>query len=403
MQMPRVKTPPHIVTLSMAAAVSPLAMNVYLPSLASITEHFKTDAATVQLSVSLFLGATGISQILIGPLSDKFGRRPVLLSLFLVSLFATIFCIFAPNIETFLAARIVQGSAAVGIVLSRAIVRDMYGNAKAASVIGYVTMGMTVAPMLGPAMGGFLAEQFGWQASFWLIFAFTTLVIVISWFDLGETNKNIGASMAETFRAWPNIVTSHRFWGYALCCAFSSAAFFAFLGGGPLIAIEYYGLSPSEVGLYFFFVAVGYMFGNFLTGRFSERVGLNNMMFVGNIVVVIGLAIGMWLTSLFPSSPLAFFSSLFMLGLGNGITLPNANAGIVNVRPQNAGAASGLGGGLQIGGGALIAGFVGYYLEPKNGPLFMIWVMAFAIVMAIFAAMYVFYIDRKRVLEAQQN
>jgi len=401
--MSKVKTPPHIVTLSMAAAVNPLAMNVYLPSLSSITEHFNTDAFTVQLSVSLFLGATGIFQILIGPLSDKFGRRPVLLTLFTVALFATIACIFAPNIETFLAARIIQASAAVGIVLSRAIVRDIYGSAQAASVIGYVTMGMTVAPMFGPAIGGYLSEEFGWQASFWLIFAFTTLVMVVSWFDLGETNTNIGASMADTFRAWPDIITSHRFWGYALCCAFSSAAFFAFLGGGPLIAIEYYGLSPSRVGLYFFFVAVGYMFGNFLTGRYSERIGLNQMMFFGNIVVSIGLAVGMVLTTLFPLAPLAFFSSLFLLGLGNGITLPNANAGIVNVRPKNAGAASGLGGGLQIGGGALFAGLVGYFLRPEDGPYLLIWVMAFAIVMAIIAAMYVFYIDRKRVLEAQQH
>ncbi len=387
----------------MAAAVSPLAMNVYLPSLASITEHFETDAATVQLSVSLFLFATGIFQVLIGPLSDKFGRRPVLLCLFLISLVATLVCIYAPNIEVFLTARIVQGSAAVGIVLSRAIVRDMFGNAKSASVIGYVTMGMTVAPMLGPAMGGFLAEEFGWQASFWLIFAFTSLVLIVSWFDLGETNKNIGASMADTFRAWPNIISSHRFWGYALCCAFSSASFFAFLGGGPLIAIEYYGLSPSRVGLYFFFVAGGYMVGNFLTGRYSERIGLNRMMFLGNLVVGVGLIIAMGLTSLLPLSPMAFFSSLFMLGLGNGITLPNANAGIVNVRPENAGAASGLGGGLQIGGGAVFAGLVGYFLRPEDGPYLLIWVMAFAIVLAIVSAMYVFHIDRKRVLEAQRK
>ena len=401
--MPRIKTPPHIITLSLAAAVNPLAMNVYLPSLASITDHFQTDAATVQLSVSLFLGATGIFQVLIGPLSDKFGRRPVLMLLFMVALLSTLGCIFAPNIETFLFARVIQAAAAAGIVLSRAIVRDMYDSKQAASVIGYVTMGMTVAPMLGPAIGGFLSEGFGWQASFWLIFVFTTLVMIVAWFDLGETNKNIGASMSETFKAWPRIVTSHRFWGYALCCAFSSASFFAFLGGGPLIAIEYYNLTPSSVGLYFFFVAVGYMFGNFLTGRFSERIGINRMMFAGNLVIVGGLAMGFLLTTLFPYSPLAFFASLFFLGLGNGITLPNANAGIVNVRPENAGAASGLGGGLQIGGGALFAGMVGYYLNPSDGPYMLLWVMAFAIAMAILAAMYVFYIDRKRIWEAQQH
>ncbi|MEL7430409.1 MAG: multidrug effflux MFS transporter [Pseudomonadota bacterium] len=393
------QTPPHILTLSLAAAVSPLAMNVYLPSLAEITNYFNTDTATTQLSVSLFLAATAAMQLVCGPLSDKFGRRPVMLGLFAIMLVATLLCIYATTIEMFLFARVMQASAAVGIVLSRAIARDIIGGAQAASMIGYVTMGMTLAPMLGPPIGGLLAESFGWQASFWLIFGFTVFVMIVSWFDLGETNRHKGASMSDTFKAWPDIIRSHRFWGYSLCCAFSSGAFFAFLGGGPLIAIQYYGLGPSETGLYFLFVAIGYMLGNYIAGRFSVVTGLNSMMLMGNIIVVVGIAAGIALVLFLAKNPFTFFGAIFFLGLGNGMTLPNANAGIVNVRPQNAGAASGLGGSMQIGGGALLAAFTGYVLIPEEGPILMLIIMIATIIAAILSALYVMHIDKLRSIE----
>lgn len=394
------KSPPHIATLALAAAIAPLAMNVYLPSLAAIAEHFNTTAPTAQLSVSLFLAATAIMQIVIGPISDQHGRRPVMLILLFMMLAATLVCIYAPTIEIFLAGRILQASAAVGIVLSRAIVRDMIGGDGAASMIGYVTMGMTLAPMIGPALGGVLATYFGWQACFWLIFAFTAFAIAVMWFDLGETNKNLGGSFKETFAVWPELMRSHRFWGYALCCAFSSGAFFAFLGAAPLIGIQYYGMSPTQFGLYFFFIAIGYMSGNYLAGKYSVRFGMNPMMMTGNIVVVAGITIALTTIHLMPSQPLAFFIPIFLLGVGNGITLPNANAGIVNVRPKIAGAASGLGGSMQIGGGALFAALTGFGLEPGNGPFLLLLVMMVSIFLAIGASLYVFYINRERQKEA---
>lgn len=394
------RTPPHIATLALAAAIAPLAMNVYLPSLAAIAEHFNTTAPTAQLSVSLFLAATAVMQIVCGPLSDQHGRRPVMLALLSIMLGATLVCIYAPTIEIFLAGRILQASAAVGIVLSRAIVRDIISGDGAASMIGYVTMGMTLAPMIGPALGGILATNFGWQASFWLIFGFTAFAMVVMWFDLGETNKNRGGSFRQTFQSWPELVGSHRFWGYALCCAFASGAFFAFLGAAPLIGIQYYGMSPTAFGFYFFFIAIGYMSGNFFAGRYSTKVGMNAMMMIGNLVVTAGILLAVAMVLIWPENPLAFFAPIFFMGLGNGITLPNANAGIVNVRPKIAGAASGLGGSLQIGGGAMFAALTGYGLSPQDGPFFLLVVMLVSITLAIGAAAYVLYIAREREKEA---
>jgi len=387
---------PSIATLALAAAIGPLTMNLYLPSLPGITEYFQTSAATGQLSLSAYLLASAVMQLFIGPLSDKYGRRPIMLIFLFFMLGATLVCIFAPTIEIFLLGRVLQSSAAVGMVLSRAIVRDLVGRDEAASMIGYVTMGMTLAPMLAPVIGGVLEELYGWQASFWLLFAFTAFAICILWFDLNETNDSRGGSMRDQFEAWPELFKSHRFWGYSSCCALSSGAFFVFLGGAPLMAVEYYGLRPSYFGLYFFFIAMGYMIGNFIAGRFSVRVGINRMIMLGNIMILMGLCCALATTWAFPTSALAFFLPMFFIGFGNGITLPNANAGIVSVRPAIAGAASGLGASLQIGGGAALSAFTSLFVSPASGPTLLILVIMLSIIGAIVSSMYVIHIDRLR-------
>ena len=392
---------PHIATLAMVAAIGPLAMNVFLPSLPSIQVYFGTTPATAQLAVSLYLASTAILQLIIGPLSDKFGRRPVLLSFLALMLLATLVCIYSTSIEMFLFGRILQASSASGIVLSRAIVRDLVKAEDAASKIAYVTMGMTIAPMIGPAFGGLLEDLFGWQATFWMIFVVTAAIVAVVWFDLDETNKFKGGSFVQQFKSFPELMGSKRFLGYSAANAFSSGAYFAFLGGGPLLAIQYYELSPTTFGIYHIFIAFGYLVGNFMAGRFSKNVGLNNMMMLGNFVVFSGLLISLLLINVFHDQPLAFFGLMIFVGLGNGITLPNANAGIVNVRPKIAGAASGLGASLQIGGGAILAAFTGYYVSFEAGGDYLLLVMIFSILCAIASTAYVIHIEKLRQQESR--
>jgi DHA1 family bicyclomycin/chloramphenicol resistance-like MFS transporter len=181
-------TPPHIATLVLLTAVSAAALNVFLPSLPSMTAYFDTDYRLMQLSVALYLAINAVLQLVIGPISDRFGRRPVVLvGGGGVPLVATLGCIWAPTAEVFLLFRMAQAVIVTGMVLSRAIVRDMVDEAEAASRIGYVTMGMAVVPMAGPAIGGVLDEAFGWQANFWLLFVLGAGVIWLAWADLGET------------------------------------------------------------------------------------------------------------------------------------------------------------------------------------------------------------------------
>ncbi|WP_339765538.1 multidrug effflux MFS transporter [uncultured Hoeflea sp.] len=386
-------TPPHIATLVVIAGLSALNMNLILPSLPGIATYYQADYALVQLAVSGYLAVTGLLQLIIGPLSDRYGRRPVLIVSLIIFLVATALTPFAPNIETFLAIRMLQAGVVSGMVLSRAIVRDIVGTEQAASMIGYVTMGMTLAPMVGPALGGVMEELFGWQSVFALLFIFGLAVLFLLLTDLGETNRNRSPSMLKQFGAYPELVRSRRFWGYSLTATFASGSFFSFLGGGPFVATRILDMQPSELGLYFMFIALGYMTGNFLSGRFASRIGLNRMMVTGCIISTFGMILTLVLFLAGFWHPLTFFGPIFFLGLGNGVTLPSANAGIVSVRPHLAGSASGLGGAMMIGGGAGLSALAGAILSAETGPYPLIFVMLSSCILSVLATLYVIHVE----------
>lgn len=359
----------------MAAAVGPLAMNIFLPSLPGMAEHFHSDYAVMQLVVSAYLVATAGLQIFIGPASDRFGRRPVMLACIGIFLIGTLAAIYAPTVEILLFARFLQAFASAGMVVSRAVVRDTVGTTKAASQIAYITMGMSVVPMLGPMFGGFLDEIYGWQATFWLMLAFGLVALGVSLFDLHETNHHKSQSFGSQFRTYPELFGSSHFWGYALTATFTSGAFFAFLGGGPYVATEMLGLLPSQYGFYFGIISIGYMLGNFLSGRFTSAIGLNRMMLSGNIIASAGMVLAIALFAIGVDHPLSLFGPVFFTGMGSGITLPSANAGMVSVKPHLAGSASGLGGSLQVGAGAVFSVLAGALLTPLSGPFPLLWIM----------------------------
>jgi DHA1 family bicyclomycin/chloramphenicol resistance-like MFS transporter len=369
------RTPPHVATLVILSILSALNMNFFLPSMPSMASSFGTDYAVIQLAVSAYLAATALLQLVIGPLSDRYGRRPVLLWAIALFVVASIGCAMAPTIELFLACRVAQACIVSGLVLSRAIVRDMYGPAQSASIIGYVTAGMALAPMVGPTIGGLLDEAFGWRTGFFGIAGLGILVGLLIFADLGETHHARASSFGAQFRAYPELVGSRRFWGYALMAASANGAFFAFLGGGPYVASVVLGLSPGALGFYFSLIAIGYMIGNFLSGRYAVRIGMGRMMVTGSCTTVTGMVITLGLFAADIVHPLSFFGPILLVGLGNGLSLPSANAGMLSVRPHLAGSASGLGGALMIGGGAVLAALSGALLGPESGAEPLLWVM----------------------------
>lgn len=389
------RSEPHILTLVLATAVGALSINIFLPSMPNMARYFDTEYALVQLAVSLYLAATALLQLFIGPASDRFGRRPVMLACMTVFLVGTLGAIYAPTIEALLACRLLQAFSAAGIVLGRAVVRDTVDAAHAASKIGYVTMGTALVPMLGPMIGGFLDETYGWQSTFVLTLVFGLVAIAIIYFDLGETNHSRSSSLASQFRTYPELLRSRRFWGYVFTAAFTSGAFFAFIGGGPYVSSEILNLSPSQYGFYFGILSVGYMLGNFCSGRLSSRIGINRMMLTGNIIAAAGMLLSICLFTLGYNHALCLFGPACFVGVGNGITLPNSNAGIVSVKPHLAGSASGLGGAMQIGGGAALSLVAAALLSPETGPFPLLWVMFLSSSAAVIATCYVMHISRQ--------
>ncbi|AXI47476.1 Bcr/CflA family drug resistance efflux transporter [Sulfitobacter sp. SK012] len=381
-------TPPHIVTLILLAGMSAIVMNIFLPSLPKMTEHFETDYGIMQLSVALYLLFSAGLQLFIGPLSDRFGRRPVMLWGLGLFLAATVGCIYAPNVHVFLAFRMCQAAVAVAMVLSRAVVRDMYAQDRAASMIGYVTMGMAVVPMVSPALGGILDQFFGWKANFWALFIMGAAVMALTWADLGETARTSDKSLVAQFKEYPELFRSPRFWGYALAAGFCSGAFFAYLGGAPFVGTEVFGMSPAKLGVYFGAPAVGYFVGNFITGRYATKFGINKLVFWGCAANAVGGAISLLIFLAGYGSPLSFFGMMTLVGLGNGLCIPNATAGMLSVRPHLAGTASGLGGAIMIGGGAALSALAGMLLGPETGAFPLLWLMlvtAIAGLIAIYA------------------
>ncbi len=352
---------PALATLVLLAAVSPLAINLFVPSMPSIARDLGAPYATIQLGLSLYLFMMAALQLVIGPLSDLFGRRPVIyagLGLFLVG---TVMCVVAQSAEMFLAGRIIQAASASGMVLSRAIVRDVYPREKAASAMGYMVMGMAVAPMLGPAIGGLIDQIAGWRMTFVALGLFGVASIAAAVVTLPETNRFRGAPLRNQIESYRQLARLPLFWVYACISAFTTATFLGFLGGGPAVSNVYLGLTPFAYGLYFAFCAFGYSVGNFLTGRYSERRGLERMMLEGTVIALSGPVISIALFAAGVEHPLAFFLPLVLIGVGNGLTLPNVTAAAISLKPDAAGAASGLLGAVQMGVGAcasIVAGII---------------------------------------------
>ena len=382
-------TPPVLITLILLTSISVLTMNAFIPSLPALAEDLETSYAFMQIAVSGYLLMTAFMQLLIGPLSDRYGRRPVILVSLAIFVVASFGCIVAEDGMTFMAFRMLQAAVASGMVLSRTIVRDLLEPNEAASMIGYMTAAMALVPMFGPMYGGAMEEALGWRATFWSFVVFGIAVLWLCWIDLGETNKTQSSSFKEQFAAYPDLLRARRFWGYTLTAAFASGSFFALLGGGPYVGREIFELSPAATGLYLGMIAFGYMSGNLITGRYAARMGINQIMMVGCLISTAGLTAGLLVNLFVVQHPLAVFGFCVFVGLGNGLTMPAATTGILSVRPSLAGSASGLGSAMMIGGGAGLSALAGALLSKESGAAPLLYLMVASAICSVFVTVYV--------------
>ena len=392
-------TPPHILTLILLASISALTMNIFLPSLPNIASELNSSTSILGLSVGIYLASSAVLQLIIGPFSDQFGRRPLILWSLIIFCISTLATVFVTNTAQFLILRIFQAISASCMVLARAIVRDTTESIeKAGSKIAYVTMGMALVPMVGPAIGGLLDYQYGWEASFWVLCLLGLVILMIAFFDVGETLSDHNQSFLEQISTYPSLLRSKRFWGYCLSSAFVSGAFFSYLGGAPFVGNEVFGLEPKDLGFWFGAPAIGYILGNFLSGRFSTKIGLDKMIFLGVATALLGVSVSLTISFLGQGSMLSFFGFMTLVGLGNGMSIPNATAAMMSINPKLAGTAAGLGSAIMIGGGAGLSAVANFILKPGSSEIPLIMLMWVSVFCGLCSVAYVSY--SKKVLEA---
>lgn len=388
------RSPPRLATLTLLCALSVLPLNVFLPSLANISRDYRVDYALVSLSLAGYAVVSATLELVMGPLSDRFGRRPVVMVSLVVFIVGSIGCALATNIWVFLMFRLLQASITSCYPVSMAIIRDTAGRQQTASRIGYAAMIWAVAPMLGPAVGGIIDETLGWRAIFWALACAGVLMIAVCWCDLPETNTRQSRSIASQFRTYPALLKAPRFWAYASCMSFSAGTVYAFFAGAPLVA-TIFDLPATSVGLFIGSVTGGYVFGSFLSGRYAGRFHLTTMIIVGRLIACLGPAIGLALLLTDVKQIAALFGPCILIGIGNGLTMPSANAGALSVRSELAGSAAGLAGAMTVSGGALLSSLTGALLTEANATYMLFCIMFASAALALLAAVLAAFVEKR--------
>lgn len=350
--------------LTALVASGAVSTDLYLPSLPAIAVAFDSNSAELQLTLSVFLCGFAVSQIIYGPLSDRFGRRPVLIGGLLIYLAGSLACALAPDIGWLVTARFVQAvGACAGVVLGRAVVRDIYGRARSAKVLSYIGMAMALAPALGPILGGYLEVWFGWRVNFLVLVAFGVSCLLGTILLLPETNRWRDPTATNAGRMLHNYRTlagDRIYLGYVLVNAFAFSGIFAFISGSSFIFIDVLGLSPDRFGLCFAAIVVGYMVGTFASARLTLSLGHDRLVLAGALIGTLGGGIAVGLALAAKLSVIAIVAPVFVFMIGVGLMLPNAMAGAIGPYPRMAGAASALMGFVQMTLAAAVGIAVGH-------------------------------------------
>lgn len=354
---------PVALLLTALVAFGPVSTDLYLPSLPAMTRAFDTTVSMVQLTLSVFTAGFAVAMLVYGPLSDRFGRRPVLLGGTVLYVLATLVCLFAPSIEALLAGRFLQAlGACAGPVLGRAVVRDVYTREEAARMLSYMASAMALAPAVAPLIGGFLHATFGWQSNFVVLTVFGVLITVATWALLRETNAHRDPHALRPARLAYNYITlvkSRAFMGHTFCVSLAFGGLFSFISGSSFVVIDVLGVDPELFGFAFMAVVGGYITGAFGGGRLTGRIGIERMLFVGSAICAVAGTTGMVLAWSGIQTIPAVIGPIVLYFLGAALVMPNGTAGAIGPFPRMAGVASSLLGFLQMGTGSLAGYLVG--------------------------------------------
>jgi DHA1 family bicyclomycin/chloramphenicol resistance-like MFS transporter len=361
------------VLLTAVVGLGALSIDMFLPSLPALAFAYGTDAATAQLTVTLFLAGLAPSQLVWGPLSDRYGRRRTLITGLALYAAAGLGCALAPGIRSLILARIVQAlGAGSGQVISRAIVRDVYPRDQAARVLALMGTAQALNPILAPILGGILHALLGWRSVFFVLAGFGALFVLAAAAFAPETNVRPDPSALQPARFAENLLTVLRdpsYVAYVLVVTFMFCGQFAFISGSSFVLIQGLGVAPAVYGFCFAAVAVGIMTGSFVTSRLAGRVPGDRLIMVGTgLGATAGLVMALLAWS-GVTGVAAIIAPMFFFSLGLGLANPSAVAGAVAPYPHMAGlAAAGLGV-IQMSGSALYGITVGHLSDGTAGPM----------------------------------
>ena len=322
--------------------IGPLSIHLFIPAMPAVKETFGVSTGMAQLTLSLEMLSMACFTVAYGGLSDRFGRKRVLLSGLVLFTCGAAACIFAANLPMLLAGRILQGAGAgCGVVLARAIARDVYGQDRVAQVIAYLTAAYVLGPMVAPPIGGQLTALYGWRALFVLASAVGLVVIVAVIFGVPETRARSAVRPPGVFAGYRSLLRRRRFVGFMLQPGMMSAAFYTQATAASFLAAEQLGANAATIGLWFFAFPVGFMTGSFISGRIGARRSIEFMTILGGVIgVANGALLAGWLYFGGISMAALYIPGMFV-SLAQGLSMPYAQAGAMAVDTELAGSASG--------------------------------------------------------------
>lgn len=365
-----------ILLLGALVAFGPLSIDLYLPALPAMAAGLAASAEAVQLTITVFLAGFSVGMLFYGPISDRYGRRTVLLSGIALFALASLACVLAVAVEQLILARFLQAlGGGAASVLARAVVRDVYTPTEAIRKLSLMAMVTAIAPLLAPILGSVLLEHFGWRGTFGALLVWGLLSLLVVCFQLPETlpaERRGQLSLASAFAAYGRLLSDPAAVGLLLAGGMSFAAMFAYITGGPFYFIELHGYSPLAFSLLFAANALGIFTANFLNSRLVRRQGAAVMAGVGSGCGFVG-ALLLWVASGVGDALPAVLAGLFIVVSMTGLLGANCVGLLMARYPQNAGAAAALFGASQFGLGMLASATISYFHEP-NGRV-MAWVI----------------------------
>ena len=378
-----------ILVLALANASVVVGMGLITPSITIIKADFNLTSDMVQLTLTVFIIAAGIGQLVFGFLSDRYGRRPILLTGSFLFVASSITSVFSPNILFLLIMRFVQGlGAAACMSMARVIINDSFNKTEAAEKLSLITAIMVIFPLISLILGGFIAQTIGWVGTMYVFFIFGLIILTGSVYNISETKiaKINNLNFSKIANSFLDVLKNTKFLNFTFIGSIQTGVFFSSFGFMPY-EFARLGISPLEFGFWLSFTGIGYFLGNILNRNYASKYGIEALIIFGSFFSFLSYFSMLILNLNAFTHPLYISIPLIIFGLGNGFTVANCIIGGVSTTGNNSGTATGIAGALQMSSGGVIGSIIISFGGDKNFVvclLFVISLCLFALILSVF-------------------